>query len=143
VYMYPEDPTRLYRKQVFTKATLTAMVTPENKPNPIVGLANNQSLFCLAVALLELTYGKPLSEFQEPMTNADERVLQLMTAKRLTKTIREHEEERFASVVINCMNPRSSSPTEYDFSFGNESFRRQFIREILTPLYQDMMALQR
>jgi len=49
---------------------------------------------------------------------------------------------RFASVVIKCMNPPSSSPTEYDFSFENESFRRQFIKDVLLPLYQDMMTLQ-
>jgi len=103
-------------------------------------------MFCLAVALLELTFGAPLTKFQEQQSegrNADAQLMQLITAKRLTKIIRKHEDDRFASVVIKCMNPPSSSPTEYDFSFENESFRRQFIRDVLAPLYQDVVALHR
>jgi len=98
-------------------------------------------MFCLAVALLELTFGKPLSQFQEKGMIADDQVQQLITAKRLTKEIRKHEDDRFASVVIKCMNPSPSSPTDYDFRFENESFRRQFIQDVLAPLYQGVIAL--
>lgn len=97
-------------------------------------------MFCLAVALLELTFGKPLSQFQERKGIADDQVQELITAKKLTKEIHKHEDDRFVSAVIKCMNPSPSSP-EYDFRFENESFRRQFIKDVLAPLYQGMMAL--
>lgn len=140
--MDPNDPTRLYRKQVFTRPTKSLSTDQHTAEAEVV---DNESIFCLAVALLELTFGAPLSNFQDLGPNGgtmDDRLARLITAKRLTKAIRKHEEERFASVVIKCMNPPSSSPTEYDFSFKNESFRRQFIKDVLLPLYQDVMTLQ-
>ncbi|KAK0617701.1 hypothetical protein B0T14DRAFT_274448 [Immersiella caudata] len=143
VYMYGDDPTRLYRKQIFTKPASDGMIATHDRDSPESGIIDNQAMFCLAVALLELTFGAPLSNFQKHGGNADRQLIQLMTAKRLTKTIRNHEEERFASAVIRCMNPLSSSPANYDFSFGTESFRRQFIKDVLTPLYEDVVALRR
>ncbi|KAK4208982.1 hypothetical protein QBC37DRAFT_451409 [Rhypophila decipiens] len=137
VYMDPEDPTRLYRRQVFSRDK-----APTDSNGNGMGMVDNQNMFCLAVALLELTFGQPLANFQpRHSTGSDDRLVQLITAKRLMKNIRKHEEERFTSVLIKCMNPPSSSPTEYDFSFGNEAFRRQYIRDVLLPLYQDVKAL--
>jgi len=142
VYMEPGDPTRLYRKHVFTRSSSKAKST-DHHPNR-VSVVDNENLFCLAVALLELTFGAPLSNFHDGAASQQigEKLARLITAKRLTRLIRQHEQERFASVIIKCMNPPSSSPTEYDFSFENESFRRQFIKDVLMPLYEDVISLQ-
>lgn len=141
--MDPKDPTRLYRRKIFHR---------DGQPNTTNGktekmdVIDNQNMFCLAVALLELTFGVPLSVLQQRQHpgkfKPDDRFGQLLTAKSLTRNIHKHEEERFASVLIKCMNPPSSSPTEYGFSFGNEAFRRQYIRDVLLPLHQDVMALR-
>jgi len=143
VYMDPSDPTRLYRKQVYTKPGC-GKPQPAPRDSESVDVVDNESIFCLAIALLELTFGAPLTNFHDSIARqqSGDRLARLITAKRLTKAIRKHEEERFASVVIKCMNPPSSSPTEYDFSFENEAFRRQFIKDVLVPLYQDVVALQ-
>jgi hypothetical protein len=142
VYMDPGDPTRLYRKHIFTRSSGKAKSTDHHPDR--VDVVDNESLFCLAVALLELTFGAPLSNFYDGAASQQigEKLAKLITAKRLTRLIRQHEQERFASVIIKCMNPPSSSPTEYDFSFENESFRRQFIKDVLMPLYQDVILLQ-
>ncbi|KAK0633920.1 hypothetical protein B0T14DRAFT_83876 [Immersiella caudata] len=157
VYMDRSDPTRLYRKQVFSKHS---PVPSQPKPDD-TDVIDNEPIFCLAVALLELTFGAPLTNFYnsncgiagpntnstglgaaDPVAGPDNRLLRLITAKRLTKAIRKHEEERFASVVIKCMNPPSSSPTEYDFSFQSEAFRKQFIQDVVVPLWRDVVSLR-
>jgi len=95
VYMDRDDPTRLYRKQVFTKQSKSLSITTQ--PPEKAEVVDNESIFCLAVALLELTFGAPLSNFHlgPNVVNADDRLTQLITAKRLTKSIRKHEEERY------------------------------------------------
>jgi len=147
VYMDRSDPTRLYRKQVFSKHSPIPRGS-QTKPDSH-DVIDNEPLFCLAVALLELTFGAPLTSFYDDLTRAgdshvtlDSRLARLITAKKLTKEIGKHEGERFASVVIKCMNPPSSSPTEYDFSFQSEAFRRQFIKDVVVPLWKDVVSLR-
>jgi hypothetical protein len=155
VYMDRSDPTHLYRKQVFSKHS---PVPSQPNPNDLE-VIHNESIFCLAVALLELTFGAPLTNFydsnsgiaapnmnttgtEDPGAGPDSRLLRLTTAKRLTKVIRKHEGEPFASVVIKCMNQPWSSSTEYDFSFQSEAFRRQFIQDVVVPLWRDFVNLR-
>lgn len=140
--MDPNDPTRLFRKQIFSRVTPHAPETTANEPTPDPGDVDSPLMFCLAVALLELTFGKPLCQFQEKGGIFEDQAHQRKTAKRLTREIHKHEDEKFASVVIKCMNPSPSSP-HYDFSFENESFRRRFIQDVLAPLHEGVTALRR
>lgn len=100
-------------------------------------LVKNRTLFALAVALLELTYGAPLSAFKIP-EDLDDAFTQYRIADRLAKKIQKDELPRFASVVCKCMYP---TPEGCDFTFANEGFRRRFFQEVLLPLREDYEEL--
>ncbi|KAF5508312.1 hypothetical protein CGCF413_v003117 [Colletotrichum fructicola] len=70
----------------------------------------NPRLFALAVALLELTYGAPLSSFREK-GDGDDDFTELRIADRLTQRIKDREYGAFTSVVYRCMRPVSD---DYD-----------------------------
>jgi hypothetical protein len=103
--------------------------------DPLV--VKNRTLFSLAVALLELTYGAPLSSHKIP-DDLNDTVTRYRIAVRLTEKIQKDELRRFASVVFKCMYPSSEC---CDFTFTNEGFRRHFFQEVLLPLKKDYEEL--
>ncbi|KAF2672437.1 hypothetical protein BT63DRAFT_422895 [Microthyrium microscopicum] len=100
-------------------------------------LVKNRTLFALGVALLELTYGAPLSTLQTP-EDLNDAFTQYRAATRLTKKMQADELPRFASAVGKCIYPTAEG---CDFSFGNEAFRRRFFEEVVLPLKEDYEEL--
>ncbi|GME37337.1 hypothetical protein BT63DRAFT_422895 [Neofusicoccum parvum] len=101
-------------------------------------LVKNRALFSLTIALLELTYGAPLSSHKTP-ADLDDAYTPYRIAERLTKKVQDDELPRFASVVGRCMYPTPEGACE--FSFSNEGVRKRFWKEIVTPLQQDWEEL--
>jgi hypothetical protein len=101
-------------------------------------LVKNRTLFALGVALMELTYGAPLSELHSA-EDLNDAYTQYRAATRLAKKIQEDELPRFASVVGKCIYP---TPEGCDFSFANEAFRRRFFQDVVMPLRADYDELQ-
>jgi hypothetical protein len=100
-------------------------------------LVKNRTLFALGVALLELTYGAPLSDLQSA-EDLDDAFTHYRAATRLAKKIQDDELPRFASVVGRCIYP---TPEGCDFSFANEAFRRRFFQDVVLPLRADYEEL--
>jgi hypothetical protein len=96
-------------------------------------LVKNRALFALGVALMELTYGAPMSDLQSA-EDLNDAYTQYRAATRLAKKIQEDELPRFASVVGKCIYP---TPEGCDFSFANEAFRRRFFQDVVMPLRAD------
>ena len=112
----------------------------QQAPPSFVGdqlVVKNRSLFALGVALLELSYGAPLST-RRTAEDLEDDFTQYRTASRLTKKIQSDELPRFASVVGKCMYP---TPENCDFSFANEGFRRRYFQEVVLPLREDYREL--
>jgi len=100
-------------------------------------LVKNRTLFALGVALMELTYGAPLSDLQSA-EDLNDAYTQYRAATRLAKKIQGDELPRFASVVGKCIYP---TPEGCDFSFANEAFRRRFFQDVVMPLRADYEEL--
>ncbi|KAF7136982.1 hypothetical protein CNMCM5793_006733 [Aspergillus hiratsukae] len=96
----------------------------------------NRTLFALGVALLELTYGAPLSA-----RKADEDLNDVVTqVLHLTSRIKDDELPRFARAVFRCIHP---APEGFEFSLADEGFRRRFVQEVVVPLKKDYDELPR
>ena len=140
IYMEPGNLNNIYIKQTFH---LNRSFKPPQRQKTLdtfgIEVVKNKSVFSLAVALLELTYNRPLASFRTDR-DLNDGLTSYRIATRLTEKLHDHEPERFRSIVYHCMNPRCG-PTQYDFSFSNEGFRRQFITDVLLPLKQDVNTL--
>jgi hypothetical protein len=97
----------------------------------------NRTLWALGVALLELTYGAPLSACRTD-EDGNDAYSQYSTALRLTKKVQEDELSKFALAVFNCMHPAAES---CDFALKNEGCRRHFWQKVVLPLKEDYEEL--
>ncbi|KKY28944.1 hypothetical protein UCDDS831_g00029 [Diplodia seriata] len=97
----------------------------------------NHALFFLTIALLELTYGAPLTTHKTP-ADLDDAYTPYRIAERLTRQIQDDELPKFASVVGKCMYP---TPESTDFSLQNEAVRKRFWSEVILPLREDWEEL--
>lgn len=138
VYVDNDDSSDLYVIETFGSPIPQQ---PEAHPgDPSTLLVKNCTLFSLAVALLELTYGGLLSTLQT-QDDLNDSFTTYRIAERLTKRLRHEELPRFASVVAKCMYPTPES--DCDFSFDNDAFRRRFYQDVVLPLKQDRDELLR
>ena len=133
IYVDPERGNKhLYVIRTFDTSHCTQQQTPPSCVDDQL-LVKNRSLFALAVALIELTYGAPLSAHKTE-EDLNDSFTQYRIARRLTKKIQGDELRRFASAVGKCMYP---TPEGCDFSFANGGFRRHFFQEVVLPLKKD------
>ncbi|KAH0432728.1 hypothetical protein CcaCcLH18_06304 [Colletotrichum camelliae] len=97
----------------------------------------NPSLFSLAKALIELTYGGPLSSLRKPEDgNTNDSETLWRTANRLTGDMQKGRKSAGMPVqaITWCMHPHSSN---YSWALSSADFRRQYIVDVLLPLYQE------
>lgn len=138
IYIDPDKGNdHLYVMRTFDTAACPQHKTPASRADDQL-MVKNRMLFALAVALLELTYGAPLSVHQTA-EDLNDAFTPYRIADRLTKKVQEDELPRFASVVGKCMSP--SPQGCYDFSFANDGFRRRFFQEVVLPLKDDYEEL--
>ncbi|PCG89169.1 Hypothetical protein PENO1_106200 [Penicillium occitanis (nom. inval.)] len=99
----------------------------------------NRTLFALGVALLELTYGAPLSA-QQTAADLNDALTPHRIVGRLLKKIEYDELPQFARAVFKCINPDAEG---FEFSLANQRFRRRFFQEVVLPLKKDYDELPR
>lgn len=101
-------------------------------------------LFSLGVALLELSYGKPLASFKSSEDLDDQGNEDVLTeysiVKRLTETIHKRELPRYTRAVRNCIHPTPSDTCS--FSLDDDMFRSIFYQDVVLPLQEDYIDLK-
>lgn len=132
-----KDNDHIYIMRTFDLAAGTQQQAPASPVDDQL-VVKNRTLFALAVALLELTYGAPLSAHQTA-EDLNGTFPHYRVAHRLAKKVQGDELPRFASVVCKCMFPTPRGGC--DFSFANEDFRRAFFHDVVLPLKEDYEEL--
>ncbi|KAL9101607.1 MAG: hypothetical protein Q9163_003146 [Psora crenata] len=98
----------------------------------------NEMVYALGVALLELSYGQPLSSLKTPDDLNEQGMEDSMTefsiATRLADRIHEREMENYAKSVLRCV--RCSFDT-HSCDFKDRGFREQFFNGVVIPLRAD------
>ncbi|KAL0261611.1 hypothetical protein SLS55_003041 [Diplodia seriata] len=127
----------LYVIKEFTHQGPGACAPTQQRPVQADVCVKNHALFFLTIALLELTYGAPLTTHRTP-ADLDDAYTPYRIAERLTRQIQDDELPKFASVVGKCMYP---TPEGTDFSLQNEAVRKRFWSEVILPLREDWEEL--
>jgi hypothetical protein len=98
----------------------------------------NEMIFALGVALLELSYGKPIMSFktaQDLDGQGKETVFtEYSIATRLIKRIEDRELRNYADAVIKCVRLNFETSTA---SLDDDDFRQRFYEGVLVPLQED------
>jgi hypothetical protein len=106
----------------------------QSSPEPLI---DNEVIFALGVALLELFHGKPLLDFQQP-EDLDEKgnvtpLTRYMIAKRLVVQLNGQEPERLVDVVDRCIRCRFDTVSR---SLGDPVFLALFIQGVVSELWK-------
>jgi len=130
-------PSHFYVSKAFKPGATAAPNTTR-----IRGVANN-ILFALGVALLELSFGRPLKVFQtaEDLNSSgnEDGETAYFTAVRLAREIWHHETKNYATAVSRCINGTFDGA---DCDFHLETFREKFFDGVVVPLRADFKAAQ-
>lgn len=103
----------------------------------------NEIVFALGIALLELSYGRPIlshkSDKDRSAEDLDGQVngtcfTEISIASRLTQEIGERELPNYANAVIRCVNCSFGTLT---FSLNDDGFRESFYQGVVLPLQRD------
>ncbi|KAL1644140.1 hypothetical protein SLS58_004420 [Diplodia intermedia] len=136
IHVDPQSHT-LYVIKEFTHQGPGACAPTQQRPPQADVCVKNHALFFLTIALLELTYGAPLTTHRTP-ADLDDAYTPYRIAERLTRQIQDDELPKFAGVVGKCMYP---TPEGTDFSLQNEAVRKRFWSEVILPLREDWEEL--
>lgn len=132
IYMdLSEDVDHLYVVNNFDEHSSQQQLPDSYTSN--LDCVRNRTLFALGIALLELTFGAPLSAQQTAEDLNDALTLQRIVW-RLAKKVQKDEFPRFAGAVFKCIHPDAEG---FEFSLANQSFRRRFFQEVVLPLKND------
>ncbi len=95
-------------------------------------------VFALGVALLELSYSRPLLDFKvaEDLDDQghEDSMTEVSIATRLADTIHEREMDNYAKAVLRCV--RCSFDT-FSCDFDDVDFRKNFYSGVVAPLQAD------
>ncbi|MCJ1264990.1 hypothetical protein MMC22_004865 [Lobaria immixta] len=103
----------------------------------------NEIVFTLGIALLELSYGRPIlshkSDKDRSAEDLDGQVngtyfTEISIANRLTQEIGKRELPNYANAVIRCVNCSFGTLT---FSLNDDGFRESFYQGVVLPLQRD------
>lgn len=101
-------------------------------------LVHNEALFALGSTLVELSFGKTLSELQSPedIDNSID-ITRLNTARRLLNSVYDESGGNYGDAVRRCLD----CPFDLrDKSFDNDDFQAAVFETIVTPLAKDLEA---
>lgn len=123
---------RPYVSKRFVQHELNA--SPSKRRDPAV---SNEITFALGVALIELSYGKRLLEFQEP-GDLDENgnvdaLTKLEIAKRLVGKLEERDGGKYADIVDRCIRCRFDTRS---MSLSDPTFLSLFYQSVIKPLQE-------
>lgn len=98
----------------------------------------NEMVFALGVALLELSYGEPLSSFKTPQDlddNGNETpCTEAFIAHRLADTINNRELHNYAKATLRCIRCVFDC---FSSSLNDDDFRESFYQGVIVPLQKD------
>ncbi|KAI4713190.1 hypothetical protein J4E89_002169 [Alternaria sp. Ai002NY15] len=102
-------------------------------------IIKNSIIFALGVALLEISYGKPLQTFvtKEDLDDATGNrtaVTDYLVAERLAKGLRARELSNYADATQRCIHCNFEASV---FSLDNDDFRERFYQGVIVPLRKD------
>lgn len=95
-------------------------------------------VYALGIALLELSYGKPIMSFKtvEDLDHGTEAfIIERSIADRLSRTIDKRELQNYASATSRCLDCNFGASSSY--SLNNDDFRDRFYQSVVLPLQQD------
>lgn len=106
-------------------------------------LTRNTLLFALGVMLLELSYGKPLTDHARPDeldANGEEiPATELLVAQRLLRDIEDRETPNYSLATASCINCDVGQPLQS--SLNHDEFRAGFIDCVVERLRDDYAVL--
>ena len=95
-------------------------------------------VFALGVVLLELSWGKPLSDLKTTEDLDDQgkedSMTELSIASRLVDLIRTRELPNYAQAVTRCVSCDFGTPS---YDFHDKDFRERFYEDVIVPLQKD------
>lgn len=98
----------------------------------------NEMVFGLGIALLELSYGKPISWFKTADDLDDQGNETIYTeyfiASRLTEAIDKRELSKYAKAALRCVTCNFDT---FTYSLDDSDFRERFYQGVILPLQQD------
>jgi hypothetical protein len=114
---------------------------PSTQPTILQGqrlrIIKNKIIFALGVALLEISYGKPLHTF----TIADDldagrrtTFTDYLIAERLVESLHTRELPNYATATQRCIHCNFEASV---FSLDNNEFRERFYQSVIVPLRKD------
>jgi hypothetical protein len=105
------------------------------RKNPFM---RNATVFALGVALLEISYGKPLQAFQTPDDLDDNGTRTPLTessiAYRMVEKVHQRELPNFANAARRCVHCNFDAAV---YSLKDDEFRERFYQGVVVPLRQD------
>jgi hypothetical protein len=101
-------------------------------------IIKNSIIFALGVALLEISYGKPLNTFvtsEDLDANGNRTAFtDYLIADRLIEGLRMRELENYADATQRCIHCNFEASV---FSLDNDDFRERFYQGVIVPLRKD------
>ncbi|KAF8246381.1 hypothetical protein K440DRAFT_632076 [Wilcoxina mikolae CBS 423.85] len=130
--------TSLFDQPYVSKSFAPAPNSQQSTQSKSRCFIKNEMVFALGVALLELSYGKPLLSFK----TADDldgqgnetSFTEFSIANRLIDDIRGRELPNYAEAVIRCIRCNFNT---FTYSFDVDEFRECFYQGVIQPLQQD------
>ncbi|KAF2468960.1 uncharacterized protein BDR25DRAFT_344152 [Lindgomyces ingoldianus] len=116
-------------------ASTTPLPQTQHKRSRVV---KNSVVFALGIALLEISYGKPLSAFetQDDLDDHENRnpLTEYFVADRLAEKIHVRELRNYADATRRCVHCIFDSSV---YSLEDDDFRERFYQGVIVPLQQD------
>ena len=107
-------------------------------------LVKNEIVFALGVALLELSYSRPLADLTTPFDLDDEGKADATTeysiATRLATDIHLHELPNYAKAASRCVHCNFDS---FSYNLTEREFRERFYEGVVVPLKEDWEYVNR
>ncbi|CAI6341287.1 unnamed protein product [Periconia digitata] len=125
-------PSQFYVSQTFTSASQVAAAAKRRR------LVNNETVFALGVALLELAHGAPILSFKEPgdlnEDGKEDSMTEVTIASRLARQLNSYESENYARAVLRCITCTFDT---FASDFTDQEFREAFFQAVVVPLQED------
>ncbi|KAF2810899.1 uncharacterized protein BDZ99DRAFT_475769 [Mytilinidion resinicola] len=138
IYFVENSKNAMLSDQPYVSKNFTptpGFTTPRHKRPRLV---KNSIIFALGVALLEVSYGKPISSFKtaEDWDHDGKRTVwtEFSVADRLADALRDCELANYFNAVYRCVHYNFESSS---YSLTDDGFRERFYQGVVVPLQQD------
>jgi len=127
------DTKQTFLSRHFTNSCLNLSAHQQASLEPVI---DNEVIFCLGVALLELFYGRPILDFKKPEDEQGNTTLLLtkyLIAKRLVEQLKGREPEALVDAVDRCIRCRFDTVSR---SLHEGDLLALFIQSVVNELWK-------